>query len=424
LPDKLAEKAARFNGSLRIEPMLIHTIRPPLGCSAALRDGGYLKTTVSGPVQIGFGLEPSISIGDIAGEDDEMPADLKGVTAKTLSLRISVLPLLMGRLQLNSLSVDGLKLDIEIPVGGSNTNPDDDMDIAGFVHDFVRSRFAGDVLLRDAELNYVNQETGFTIRYAFDNLGSSPSDSGGVTVAGTGRINGEPWKDDGKIDPPGDNQDQRSFSFTGVQAGLTSAFAGTYTLSDSEDTIDAVATGNAPELTKLLDVYDIKSDFEGSGTVSARFTGTLNAPKMNIPVALGDPEAASVRRTGALEQALGGDKDLKAAIDHALGVERHRLPVHHLGEPLVLHDLGVDAVAMGARLEGDPGEGHRLVGLELDAAREGRELSHLDVIGDAFAKLERAVLAPNLAGFPRHAPIGLDAHLLDGHHEAVDIVHL
>lgn len=361
LPDKLAEKAARFNGSLRIEPMLIHTIRPPLGCSAALRDGGYLKTTVSGPVQIGFGLEPSISIGDIAGEDDEMPADLKGVTAKTLSLRISVLPLLMGRLQLNSLSVDGLKLDIEIPVGGSNTNPDDDMDIAGFVHDFVRSRFAGDVLLRDAELNYVNQETGFTIRYAFDNLGSSPSDSGGVTVAGTGRINGEPWKADGKIDPPGDNQDQRSFSFTGVLAG---------------------------------------------------------------PVALGDPEAASVRRTGALEQALGGDKDLKAAIDHALGVERHRLPVHHLGEPLVLHDLGVDAVAMGARLEGDPGEGHRLVGLELDAAREGRELSHLDVIGDAFAKLERAVLAPNLAGFPRHAPIGLDALLLDGHHEAVDIGHL
>ena len=138
--------------------MLIHTIRPPLGCSAALRDGGYLKTTVSGPVQIGFGLEPSISIGDTAGEDDEMPA-----------------------------------------------------------------------------------------------------------------------------------QDQRSFSFTGVQAGLTSAFAGTYTLSDSEDTIDAVATGNAPELTKLLDVYDIKSDFEGSGTVSARFTGTLNAPKTNIPVALGDP---------------------------------------------------------------------------------------------------------------------------------------
>jgi len=43
-----------------------------LGGSAALRDGGYLKTTVSGPVQIGFGLEPSISIGDIAGEDDEM----------------------------------------------------------------------------------------------------------------------------------------------------------------------------------------------------------------------------------------------------------------------------------------------------------------------------------------------------------------
>jgi hypothetical protein len=55
-----------------------------------LSDAIDLKTTVSGPVQIGFGFEPSISIAGIAGQDDDMPADLKAVTAKNLSLRISV----------------------------------------------------------------------------------------------------------------------------------------------------------------------------------------------------------------------------------------------------------------------------------------------------------------------------------------------
>jgi hypothetical protein len=41
---------------------------------------------------------------------------MDAISAKTLSLKISVLPLLMGRLQLNSMVVDGLKIDIEIPV--------------------------------------------------------------------------------------------------------------------------------------------------------------------------------------------------------------------------------------------------------------------------------------------------------------------
>src|ERR1700756_5785075 len=39
------------------------------------------------------------------------------------------------------------------------------------------------------------------------------------------------------------------------------------------------------------------------------------------------------------------DHGLEAADDHALGVERQVLRLHHRGEPLVLHDLGHDAVA-------------------------------------------------------------------------------
>jgi hypothetical protein len=34
------------------------------------------------------------------------------------------------------------------------------------------------------------------------------------------QINGEPWEANGEVDPPGENEDQRSFSFTGAQAAL------------------------------------------------------------------------------------------------------------------------------------------------------------------------------------------------------------
>ena len=64
----------------------------------------------------------------------------------------------------------------------------------------------------------------------------------------------------------------------------------------------------------------------------------------------------------------GVDQDLESAVDHALVVEGHRLRVH-LGQPRVLHYLGVDLVAMRARLEHDPREHRRLARLEREQPR-------------------------------------------------------
>jgi len=308
-----------------------------------LSDAIDLRTKVNGPVQIGFGWEPTIFVANIEGDADDLPDNLKGISAKSLSLSISVLPLLMGRLQLSTLVVDGLKVDIDIPIE-TDTTDEDDMDIAGFVRDFVRSRFANDLLLSNAELNYINQDTGFTIRYAFDSLRSSPS-GGAVVVTGIGRINGEPWKADGKIEPPGANPDQRSFAFSGSQAGVTSTLAGIYALADPADTIDAVFTGSAPELVKLLDVYDVKSDFEGNGAVSARFTGTLNAPKMSeLGLKLAFENGTALELTGGVGDAVKGT-GLDLALTGTLPP-----PARKEGEEKTLFDLGI--TGFSGRIEG------------------------------------------------------------------------
>src|SRR5262249_11022736 len=114
---------------------------------------------------------------------------------------------------------------------------------------------------------------------------------------------------------------------------------------------------------------------------------------------------------------------LESAPDHTLGIEGHRFGIHHLGKTLVLHHLRVDAVASGARLVDDIGEHYGLTGLLLDATREGCSLSPLDVVGDAFAELQRAVLAPDLARLGRHAPVGCKLLLRNRHDKSIDVTH-
>src|SRR5215510_10819735 len=119
----------------------------------------------------------------------------------------------------------------------------------------------------------------------------------------------------------------------------------------------------------------------------------------------------------------GRQHHFEAAEDHALAVERHAARLHHIGQSLILHDLGHDAVALRPRLVDDIGEHHRLAALELDAARERRPLAHLDVVGDAFAHFERTVLAPDFCRLLRQAAVSVE--LLGRHRndKSIDVGH-
>src|SRR5687768_638626 len=63
------------------------------------------------------------------------------------------------------------------------------------------------------------------------------------------------------------------------------------------------------------------------------------------------------------------DQDIESAVYHSLDVYRHRGRVHV--EAGILHDLGVDAVAMGPRLEHDPREDDGVARLHFYRAGEG-----------------------------------------------------
>src|SRR3954452_1333191 len=59
------------------------------------------------------------------------------------------------------------------------------------------------------------------------------------------------------------------------------------------------------------------------------------------------------------------DQHLEPAEDHPFAVERQGLRIHYARHPRVLHDLGVDAVAMRPRLVHDVGPDHGLARLSL-----------------------------------------------------------
>ena len=195
-----------------------------------------LDVAINGPIDISFDLEPKVSIADITALEDELPPDLKAMSAKSLSLKVPLLPLLVGHVQLKSLVVDGLKIAIDIPEGGA-AEDEGGVDAGELVGDFVRSHFAGDLLIRDAEFEYVNPDSGFDLRFELDEIKSRPSVDGGVSIDGAGLLNGEPWKLDGDVGPPGDDEYAREFVISVIHTGLKNAGAGTYLVDGSVDTV-------------------------------------------------------------------------------------------------------------------------------------------------------------------------------------------
>src|SRR5262245_38842240 len=68
-------------------------------------------------------------------------------------------------------------------------------------------------------------------------------------------------------------------------------------------------------------------------------TGLSSIVFMNRPVEIQCRYSPSAEAGGELlARRSGFDDHLEAAVDHALGVERHRLAGHHVGEARVLHD--------------------------------------------------------------------------------------
>lgn len=312
-----------------------------------LSDAVDLQTRINGPIDIGFDWEPTLSIAGIQGVAADMPDGMKAVSAKSLSLKIGLLPLLAGRIQLRDLVVDGLRVDLEIPIDAEDT--DDDMDVSGFTGDFVRSRFADDIWLHYAQLNYVNLENGFAIRYAFDTLGSKPAIGGGVAVTGTGSINGEPWRLDGKVDPAGADTGGRHFTLTATQAGLTSTLAGLYILAEPVDSIEAKLEAKAPALEKFLAVFDIRGDLNGTGSLSARLSGPLSAVKASgLAFKLAFESGDVLELTGTVTDLVGGD-GLDLLLNGSLAPRRPKE-----GQDRPLYDLGV--TGFSGRIEGSTDE--------------------------------------------------------------------
>src|SRR5207247_4123791 len=103
---------------------------------------------------------------------------------------------------------------------------------------------------------------------------------------------------------------------------------------------------------------------------------------------------------------LGVDQDLESAVDHAREFEGHGFLITHRRDARVLHDLGVDAIAMRARLEHNPREHDGLAWLSLGRSRDRHPELDLEIVTCTLSVFERAMFAPNLTRLLGHAAVG------------------
>ena len=304
-----------------------------------LSDAIDAEVEVRGPVTISSGWAPTVTIEDIVTKESLSPTDLKELSAKSLRIEVPLLPLLAGSPQFNTLVVDGLSVFIEIPQGGAKED-EDGLDVADIIGEFVRSPFAADLRLRDATLHYVNHDSGFDLRYAFDEIASQSAEDGGVSVNGTGKLNGELWTLDGDIDPPDEDEDRRKFVFALDHVGLNLSLAGIYEFDSSllnleGDTVDMSAIATAPNLKRLFAIYGVSGDLEGSGELSSRLSGSLDALKLaDLSLKLTFETGDTYEVSGAVgDIATGTDLDLKLAGTFAQETlpEDQARPVYDIG---------------------------------------------------------------------------------------------
>lgn len=325
------------------EPLRRTTVEPLL--SAAID----ADVEVKGPIRISFGWTPTVTIEDIVAVGGNSQTDLKSLSVRSMRLEVPLLSIIAGNPQLHALVVDRLNLSIEVPEGRAEENKSD-VSVAELVSDFVRSPIAGDFLLREARVDYVSLGSGFRLHYALDELESQVSADGGVAISGTGRLNGEPWKLDGNVDPPAEDEEKRKFVFAVVHAGLSLTLAGIYKrdsgLFDFEgDTVDMTATAAAPDLKRFLVVYGIRGDLAGAGNLSARLSGSLDTLKFgDLDLKLGFENGNKYVVSGAI-----GDIAAGTGLDLTVGGTFAKEPLAE-GATRPIYDIGL--TGFNGRIEG------------------------------------------------------------------------
>jgi hypothetical protein len=298
---------------------------------------------VKGPVEIGISLEPKVSLRDIVAVESRLPADMKDLSVKAADVEIPLLPLLTGHLDLSGLTVDGLKVAIDIPPG-RGTEVQGVKSIAGFVGNVVHSGTSSNFKMRDTVIDITDQETGFKITYAFDAVVSKARDDGSIAVDAKGRMNGEPWKFSGDVKPRVDGQ-KRTFDFSVDHPGLVGAFFGDYAFGSDSDVVDVKVTAEVPSLQQSLKIYGIKGELDGSSDFSGRISGPLETLKLS------DVEFTTRFESGDVYTLTGGIGDLTtmSGLDLTLDgkVKRHDPP-----DSQVWPFLKVDISGFSGKLKG------------------------------------------------------------------------
>ena len=297
---------------------------------ALLDDALEITTKVSGPVEVSLGLNPRVVISDVSSVDTRSLPDIKKLSARKVDFNASLLALLGGDVVIEALFVEGLRVDLELPEADEDHTATDP---SAFIHDFVRLSFSDNLSLEDFRFNYADLESGWSASYLFRRLGVHRQNDS-IVIDGVGKIDDLPLKLNGTIDPSTDQAGQHAFSVSGEQAGIKLQSSGVYRMKDEQDEIQAHVTAHSASLSTLLDVYNVRHDFDGTGDLTFRLDGPLgsaavSALDLNLRFETGD----TLQMTGNIGDAIkhsGIDVQLTGSLVPPPPVPGAKKPIYDL----------------------------------------------------------------------------------------------
>ncbi len=235
---------------------------------------------VDGPVSVSLGSTVEVTI-----EDMRVASVFSSSASEPERIDHGAFSFPLASLSRGSPNITGLELsgvNLEFVSSGQEADEAESRRgaLAVFPTRFLKHPSSGNLALNDVELRFVNAEAGFDEKISIDTLRSSEDGaSRAIAIEAKGTVNGLPIALDADFENPRRVGTGRplDFSIDLALPGTTNRLSGTLDVGEPVAIVDGMMDVDVRSLGDVLDALQLRRVTEGTGTLTAKLSGPLDA---------------------------------------------------------------------------------------------------------------------------------------------------
>lgn len=276
---------------------------------------------VDGPVSVSLGSTVEVTIEDmkVASVFSRSAGEPERIDHGAFSFPLA--SLWRGSPNITGLELSGVNLEFVSSGEDADGAESRRGALAVFPTRFLNHPSSGNLTLNDVELRFVNAEAGFDEKVSIDTLRSNENGaSRAIQIEAKGKVNGLPIALDADFGNPRREGTGHplDFSIDLALPGATNKLSGTLDVGESVAIVDGVMDVDVQSLGDMLDALQLRRVTDGTGTLTAKLSGPLDAlVAQNIEGATKSEQGNSYGITGRADF-LGSDSTLDLTVSGTL----------------------------------------------------------------------------------------------------------